>query len=174
MKLFVQIDFLKNGSIHIKAGSLAIKRAGMDNIEVGGGMLSDIDIYVQQEKNGLIPSVSLEKSQVDIRIGSVVGTQIVYHSDAGPIKAQSVQLSNLSLSANGEDSPFSEMAQGSSTFSVDSASVHGLDTSFVQASSISVGSVKGNMTQDGGQISTASATAMGLGYDGTTSGRADL
>ena len=100
------VQFQSDGTILISADSLQISSVNIKGLQLSNATLQGVHIQIKREKNGLIPKIDPDKSQVSISIDSVVGENIRYQTDKGLVGAQQVEVLNLSMTGTGKQAPF--------------------------------------------------------------------
>ena len=169
-----QIHFAKDGSITIKSSSIALGAVNINGIQLSGAMLKGVHVHIRREKNGLIPKIKPEESQITINIDSAIGSDISVTSKNGPIEAKEVELSNLHVVTTGKQAPFDDSPAGNINFSVGSVVVRGLNGAGAEADSIAAQNASGTLSEDSGNIHAGTANASNLKYNGNHVQQAEL
>ena len=169
-----QIHFAKDGSITIKSASISLGAVNINGIQLSNAMLNGVHVHIRRERNGLIPKINPDESQITIKIDSAIGSNVSFASESGLIQASEVELSNLQVVTTGKQAPFDDSPAGNMTFSVGSATVRGLNGAGANADSVSVQNASGSLAQDNGNIHAGKASASNMQYQGNQVAQADL
>ena len=169
-----QIHFAKDGAITIKSASIGLGAVNINGLQLSNAMLKGVHVHIRRERNGLIPKINPDESQITINIDSVLGQNISYSAESGPILAKEVELSNLHIVSTGKQAPFDDTPAGNMTFSVGSASVRGFNGAGASADTISAQNASGSISEDSGNIHAGIASASNMQYQGNHIQQAEL
>ena len=170
----VQLHFSKDGSITIDSPSLAIGSVNVDGMQIGNTILNGVHIHIRRERNGLIPKINPDESQITLKVDSAVGENIVVQGDSGPISAKEVELKNLHVVMNGKQAPFDDQPAGNIQFNVGSAVIRGFNGMGANASNISAQATSGSLSEESGNINAGSVQAKDISYAGNSAATADI
>ncbi|MEC7984316.1 MAG: hypothetical protein VX278_04080, partial [Myxococcota bacterium] len=168
------IHLANDGTITIQSAALAIQAVNLNGITMNSGMLKQVTVTVRREKNGLIPTIDPEKSEITIQVAQVEGNQIQYQTGEDTLAADRVVLNNVHVVATGGKAPFDPQASGTVQFNVASAQVSGFSGLGASSSSISTEGLQGNIGEKNGSISAAAMQANNLNYQGSQVASASL
>ena len=169
-----KFHFAKDGSITIHSDSLAIGAVDINGFKLSNAMLKGVRVHIRRERNGLIPTINPDESQITIDIASAIGQNVCYTKEKGPVTAKEVELFNLHVVTTGKQAPFDDTPAGNLTFSVGSAVIRGFNGMNASADSLSVQNSGGSLSQEQGNIHSASASTAGLLYQGNSVDNAQL
>ena len=169
-----QIHFAKDGSISIKSAAIALGAVQINGMQLSSAMLKGVRVHIRRERNGLIPKIKPEESQITIDIESAIGNNVSVVSQSGPIQAREIELLNLHVVTTGKQAPFDDSPAGNMNFSVGSAVVRGLNGSGASADSISAQNASGSLSDHSGSIRAGAASASSFQYSGNHVEQADI
>jgi hypothetical protein len=161
-----KIHFSKDGSITIKSDSIALGAVNINGIRLSNAMLKGVHVHIRRERNGLVPKINPDESQITINISSVTGENVSYESEKGPISATEIELSDINVVTTGKQAPFDDTPAGNMTFSVGGAKIRGFQGMEGSADDISVQNTSGSLSDNAGSIYSGMATASNMSYQG--------